>query len=443
MNKAGAVSSASRELHGTKTVPGDKSISHRTLLLASQAIGRSTIYGLLEGEDVLNTAKALRILGVPVTKQQDVWQVDGVGAGGLAEPDDVLDMGNSGTGARLMMGLLATHPFTSFFTGDKSLRGRPMARVVTPLVQMGAQFVSRSNGRLPMAVLGARNPLPIEYTLPVPSAQVKTAILLAGLNTPGATTVIEHEATRDHTERMLTFFGANIVTQDAGKAGKAITLQGGAELTAKELTVPGDPSSAAFLTVAALITPGSHLVIRDICINPARIGLYDTLQEMGGDIRFENRREVCGEPVADIHVRSSRLKGIRVPASRAPAMIDEYPILSVAAAVADGVTCMEGLAELKVKESNRLLAIAEGLAACGVPAVVGEDSLEVRGSAGGLLRGDGMVKTSMDHRIAMSFLVLGLVAEAPVSVDSVAMIQTSFPNFISLMNGIGAKITAG
>lgn len=434
------ISSKSKALRGVVPVPGDKSISHRALLLASQAIGRSTISGLLEGEDVLDTAKALRQMGVTITQEKDTWVVDGVGTGGLAEPDDVLNMGNSGTGSRLMMGLVATHPFTTFFTGDKSLRSRPMDRVTKPLSAMGARFISRSGGRLPLAVIGAAEPLPLEYTLPVASAQVKTAILLAGLNTPGKTTVIEPEATRDHTERMLAYFGAEVLVKDHSPKGKSITVTGHSDLTAKTFAVPGDPSSAAFLAVAALVVPGSEITIKDVCINPSRTGLYKTLQEMGGDIRFENQRQVGGEPVADIRVRASALKGVRVPAERAPSMIDEYPVLAVAASCADGVTVMEGLAELKVKESNRLLAIADGLAANGALAKVGTDSLEVTGN-GLPPQGGGTVRTFMDHRIAMAFLVLGFVTDTPVKIDSGAMIQTSFPTFVSLMNGIGATIS--
>ena len=432
-------SSKSEGLAGTVSVPGDKSISHRALLLASQAVGVSNIKGLLEGEDVLCTAAALRLLGVSVNrKREGDWQVSGVGVGGFSEPDDVLDMGNSGTGVRLMMGLVASYPFTTFFTGDKSLRSRPMRRVVVPLQQMGGQFISREGGRLPLAVTGGAL-LPLSYTLPVASAQVKTSILLAGLNTPGNTTVIEPEATRDHTELMLSYLGAELEISPADAGGKSITLKGRPFLRARDMTVPGDPSSAAFLIVAALITPHSHLVIENVCINPLRIGLYQTLIEMGANIKFVNIRQVAGEDVADIEVQSSQLKGIEVPAERAPSMIDEYPILSVAAVCAEGKTVMRGLAELKVKESDRLQAIASGLEACGVICDVGEDSLTVSGDVDAI-NGGATVATYMDHRIAMAFLVLGFVSQNPVTVDDGEAIKTSFPGFVSLMKILGAKI---
>lgn len=434
------VSSRSRKLAGQVTVPGDKSISHRALILASQAIGTSRILGLLEGEDVLNTAKALRSLGVHIhTLEDGSWEVVGVGTGGFSEPDNMLDMGNSGTGARLMMGLVATHNFTTFFTGDASLRGRPMGRVVAPLMQMGAQFVSRSNGRLPLAVIGSSDPVPVNYRLPVPSAQVKTAILLAALNTPGQTTIIEPEATRNHTELMLSHMGAQLEEEILEGGVKAISMEGYPELAAGEVHVPGDPSSAAFLVVAALITPGSSLTLEHVCINPLRIGLYETLREMGAHIELRNIRTLGGEQVADIYVESSSLKGVKVPAERAPSMIDEYPVLSVAAAFAEGETLMEGLAELRVKESDRLSAVAEGLQRCGVMFTLGEDFLKVQGCSGEV-PGGGMVNTRMDHRIAMSFLVMGLATVKPVTVDEATMIDTSFPGFVALMGRIGADI---
>lgn len=427
-------------LSGVTNVPGDKSISHRALLLASQALGITRIHGLLEGEDVLNTAKVLRKLGVRIHRLEDgSWEVSGVGTGGFSEADDVLDMGNSGTGVRLMMGLVATHPFTSFFTGDASLRSRPMARVITPLQQMGAQFVSRSKGQLPLAVMGTGEAVPITYRLPVPSAQVKTAILLAALNTPGCTTVIEPEATRNHTELMLAHMGANIEEEILEGGVKSIRLYGYPELKAGEISVPGDPSSAAFLAVAALITPGSKLTIENICINPLRIGLYTTLREMGGKIEFRNVRAMGGEQVADIYVEASALKGVHVPAERAPSMIDEYPILSVAAAFADGETFMDGLEELKVKESNRLGAVAEGLQRCGVSFHLGESSLKIQG-CGGNVPGGGSIETRMDHRIIMSFLVMGMASKQPVAVDDVEMANTSFPGFVALLNRLGANI---
>lgn len=424
-------------LQGTVTVPGDKSVSHRALMIASQAIGTSVIQGLLLGEDVLHTAAALRMLGVTIIAEPSgVWRVEGVGVGGLREAEDVIDMGNSGTAVRLMMGLVSPYPFVTFFTGDKSLRSRPMARVSKPLQEMGVSFIGRAGGRLPLAVMGTSTPVPLHYQLPVPSAQVKSAILLAGLNTAGQTTVVEKEATRDHTERMLSYFGAELDIRQH-EDGKAVTVTGYPSLKARELTVPGDPSSAAFLVVAALIVPGSNITITNICVNPLRTGLYDTLIEMGADITFSNERNVAGEDIADIHVRSSRLKGVNVPSERAPSMIDEYPILGVAAACAEGVTTMHGLAELKAKESNRLSAIADGLSRCHVKVSEGEDSLVIEG-APGKVQGGAVIQTHMDHRIAMSFLVLGGVTKLPVTVDDSRMIATSFPGFTELLNRLGA-----
>jgi 3-phosphoshikimate 1-carboxyvinyltransferase len=425
-------------LKGQVQVPGDKSISHRSLMLASQAIGTSRITGLLEGEDVLRTAEALCNLGVTIERNADgVWSVEGVGVGGFAEPEHIFDMGNAGTGTRLMMGLLAPYPFTCLFTGDASLRKRPMKRVTAPLSQMGAEFWSRSNNRLPLAMKGSDQLLPIEYTLPVASAQVKSAILLAGLNTAGNTSVIEPVATRDHTERMLISMGADITTEEI-HPGRKITIHGFPELNAQDIDVPGDPSSAAFLVVAALIVPGSSITIENVCMNRLRTGLFDTLIEMGADITYRNERVVAGEEIADMVVNYSELAGIEVPAARAPSMIDEYPILSIAAACAKGTTVMHGLEELRVKESDRLAVVEAGLNANGVECSTTEDSLAV---IGGTVAGGGMVMTHLDHRIAMSFLVLGLVAEAPVSVDDASVMDTSFPNFSKLMNGLGAKIT--
>ena len=419
-------------LKGKLLVPGDKSISHRALIFGSQGNGVSEVHGLLESEDVVHTAEALQLMGVEITKKKDVWRINGVGTGGLTEPSDVLYMGNSGTGARLMMGLVSSYPFTSFFNGDESLRKRPMKRVTAPLAQSGAQFVTHSGEKLPLSVTGIREALPINYTLPVASAQVKSAILLAALNIAGKTTVVEPIATRDHTERMLKYLGVEL---EAGV--HTITLTGQPELKAFNLNVPGDPSSAAFPVVAALITKDSEIVLPNICINPLRIGLYVTLLEMGADIEFKNKTEVAGELVADIHVRSSKLKGIRVPASRAPSMIDEYPILSIAAAMAEGDTIMEGLEELRVKESDRLSAIAAGLAANGVAHKVEGDTLTVTGNK--IIAGGGLVETHLDHRIAMSFLILGMVSKKAVAVDDVTMINTSFPNFMGLMEAIGAS----
>jgi len=435
-------SAASGALSGTVRVPGDKSISHRALMLGALAVGTSEISGLLEGEDVLHTAAAMRALGATIERCDDGrWRISGVGVGGLAEPSGVLDMGNSGTAARLLIGLVAGHPVTAFFTGDASLNRRPMARVITPLQQMGASFVSRAGGRLPLAVSGSDQMVPISYRLPVPSAQVKSAVLLAGLNTAGITTVIEPEPTRDHSELMLRHFGATVTTEPLAGGGVAVSLVGQPELTARTLEVPADPSSAAFLAVAALVRPGSEVVLTGVGINPRRTGLYRTLSEMGAEIVFEQRRDQAGEPVADVRVKASALKGIEVPPERAPDMIDEYPILAVAAACAEGTTVMRGLAELRVKESDRLAMIAAGLAACGVAVEVGPDSLTVHGT-GHPPAGGATVATAMDHRIAMSFLVLGSASAEPVVVDDVTFIDTSFPGFVALFNRLGGRLEA-
>jgi len=426
-------------LAGAIRVPGDKSISHRALMLGALAIGRTKITGLLEGEDVLATAAALSALGASVTRGGDGrWSVDGIGVGGLAEPQDLLDLGNSGTAARLLLGVLATHPITAFVTGDASLRRRPMGRVVEPLSRFGARFVSREGGRLPLAVSGAADPIPIVYRLPVPSAQVKSAVLLAGLNAPGATTVIERQPTRDHTERMLRHFGAAVSTEPE-EGGLRVTVEGFPEMTAAPIIVPGDPSSAAFPLVAALIVPGSDVTVEGVGINPLRTGLLECLCEMGADIALLNRREEGGEPVADIRARAGTLAGAEIPAERAPRMIDEYPILAVAAACARGRTVMRGLAELRVKESDRLAAIAAGLAGCGVRVVVDGDDLIIEGD-GGPPAGGALIETQLDHRIAMAFLVLGLAAKEPVRIDDAAPIATSFPGFIAMMNRLGAAI---
>jgi len=431
---------AASALKGDIAVPGDKSISHRALMFGALAVGETRIEGLLEGEDVLRTAAAMRALGARAERlARGSWRVHGVGIGGLAEPAEALDMGNSGTGARLLMGLVGTHPITTFFIGDASLSRRPMARVTGPLEQMGARVVAREGGRMPLAIVGARAPLPIRYRSPVASAQVKSAVLLAGLNTPGETTVVEAEATRDHTERLLAHFGATVRVGPAPEGGRAITVVGQPELTATPITVPGDPSSAAFPVVAALIVPGSEVTIRGVGMNPLRDGLYRTLTEMGADITLTNRREVGGEPVADLVVRASRLKGVVVPPDRAPSMIDEYPILAAAAACAEGRTVMRGLAELRVKESDRLAAVERGLAVNGITVVAGPDSLTVEGT-GGAPSGGGTVATEMDHRIAMAFLVLGLATAKPVGIDDGAFIDTSFPGFVDLLRGLGAGI---
>lgn len=434
------ISNRAARLGGSARVPGDKSISHRALMFGALAVGESTVTGLLEGDDVLRTAACMRALGAEVERLDDgSWRLYGRGIGGLTEPADVLDMGNSGTGARLLMGLVATHPFTSIFTGDASLRSRPMRRVSEPLSRMGAQFIGRDGGRLPMAVVGTARPMPITYELPVASAQVKSAILLAGLNTPGETTVIEREATRDHTELMLRNFGANVRVEAAEGGGFAITVTGFPELTGRPVVVPADPSSAAFPTVAALLVDGSEIRLPGIGINPLRAGLYQTLREMGADIAFESVRDQAGEPVADLVVRASRLKGVEVPAARAPSMIDEYPILAVAAAFAEGTTRMTGLGELRVKESDRLAAMARGLAACGVAVEETQDTLVVHGT-GRIPAGDATIATQFDHRIAMSFLVMGMASARPVAVDDAEAIDTSFPGFVALMNGLGGKI---
>jgi len=428
----------SNGLRGDFRVPGDKSISHRALMFGALAVGETCIEGLLEGEDVLRTATALRALGAKV--EQDApgrWRVAGRGIGGFAEPEDVLDFGNAGTGARLMLGLLAGQPITSFLTGDASLRSRPMGRVMQPLERMGVRFVGRDGGRLPLAVTGPETLLPLEYRLPVPSAQVKSAILLAGLAAPGETVVVEPEPTRDHSERMLRHFGAEVAVED-GPDGRRIVLTGQPELSAAPISVPADPSSAAFPVVAAMLLPDSEVRLKGVCLNPLRDGLYRTLLEMGGDITEEDRRLEAGETVADLVVRTSSLRGIEVPAERAASMIDEYPVLAMAAACAEGMTVMRGIAELRVKESDRLGGVARGLAACGVQVEEGPDSLIVHGR-GGRPQGGATVQAALDHRMAMSFLVLGLASEQPVTIDDVGPIATSFPGFVESMERLGAR----
>lgn len=429
-------------LTGTARVPGDKSVSHRALMIGALAVGESDIHGLLEGEDVLRTAAAMRALGAEITRGDNgVWRVWGRGVGGLSAPEDVLDMGNSGTGARLLMGVLAGHPLTAVLTGDASLRGRPMARVAAPLTEMGARITARDGCRLPLTVVGTADAVPIRYHMPVPSAQVKSAVLLAGLNAPGKTTVIEPQATRDHSELMLRHFGADLETEETDD-GLAITLTGQPELTGRSVRVPADPSSAAFAAVAALLLPGSKVCLSDVGINPHRCGLFETLREMGADLSFARQRQEAGEPVADVLVAGGPLTGVEVPAARAPSMIDEYPILAMAAACAQGTTVMHGLGELRLKESDRLAAVARGLAACGVAVEEGADSLVVHG-VGGRPRGNATIASGLDHRIAMSFLVLGLAAELSVSIDDASPIDTSFPGFVELMGALGAKITSG
>ncbi len=423
-------------LKGRVRVPGDKSISHRALMFGALSLGTTRITGLLEGEDVINTARAVTALGAPAKQEGDTWVVMGRGVGGLAQPDAPIDFGNSGTGTRLMMGVIAGHPITVTMTGDKSLSMRPMRRVLGPLKKMGLEVVE-DRETLPLTLRGSDTLVPIIYELPVPSAQVKSAILLAGLHAPGETTVIETEPTRDHTERMLRFFGADIRTEM--KDGKThITVKGEAELKGRDVIVPGDPSSAAFLICAALLVPGSDVTVEGVLVNETRTGLYTTLQEMGADITFTNPREEGGEPIADIRARYSTLKGVSVPAERAPSMIDEYPVLAAVAAFAHGDTIMHGLSELKVKESDRLAATAAGLEANGVNATVDGETLIVHGM-GGKVPGGGVVATHLDHRIAMAFLTMGLSSETPVTVDDTAMIATSFPEFIGLMEKLGAS----
>ncbi len=426
----------SAPISGHVRVPGDKSISHRALILGALATGRTRIAGLLEAEDVLATARAVEALGAEVRHDGDAFEVLGQGVGGLRAPDAPLDFGNSGTASRLMLGVVAGHGMRAEFTGDVSLCRRPMGRVLEPLATMGLQ-VEGERDTLPLTVQGTQDLVPIVYDLAVPSAQVKSSILLAGLHAPGRTTVVEPLPTRDHTERMLEFFGAELKIEDRADGARAVTVCGDAELTGADLAVPGDPSSAAFLVAAALICPGSEVLIENVLMNPTRTGFLETLREMGADLEVLDLRETGGELAGDLRVKASALKGVRVPPERAPSMIDEYPVLAVVAAFAEGETHMAGLAELKVKESDRLAATAAGLTACGVEVRIETDDLIVRGA--GNVKGGGRVETHMDHRLAMAFLTLGLGAQEPVTVDDVAMIATSFPGFVSLMSGLGAE----
>jgi 3-phosphoshikimate 1-carboxyvinyltransferase len=431
-------------LRGEARVPGDKSISHRSLILGALSVGETRITGLLEGEDVLDTAKAMRAFGAEVTRHgEGAWTVHGVGVGGFAEPSDVIDCGNSGTGVRLIMGTMATSPITATFTGDASLRSRPMGRVTDPMRLFGAMSYGRQGGRLPLTLVGAADPVPVDYTLPVPSAQVKSAVLLAGLNAPGQTVVREAEATRDHTERMLAGFGAEVsVTVEDGL--RVIRLTGRPELRPQTIAVPRDPSSAAFPVCAALITEGSDVLVPGIGLNPTRAGLYTTLREMGADLTYENEREEGGEPVADLRARfSPAMRGIEVPAERAASMIDEYPILSVVAAFAEGATVMRGVGELRVKESDRIDAMARGLEANGIRVEEDRETLIVHGMGPKGVPGGGTAAARLDHRIAMSFLCLGMGARKPVSVDDASPIATSFPIFEDLMTGLGATLERG
>jgi 3-phosphoshikimate 1-carboxyvinyltransferase len=433
------VARRSGPLKGSVRVPGDKSISHRALIFGAMTVGETRIEGLLEGEDVLNTAQAMRALGASVERTgEGAWRVHGVGVGGFREPETVLDFGNSGTGCRLVMGAVAGCPITAIFDGDASLRKRPMRRIIEPVELIGAHAVSVTDGgRLPITLAGARDPMPVVYRTPVPSAQIKSAVLLAGLAAPGETTVIESEASRDHTERLLAHFGADVRVADED-TGRWIRLQGQPELVPAPVMVPADPSSAAFPMVAALIVPGSELVLTEVMTNPLRTGLMLTLREMGADIEVLERRADRGEEMAGLRVRASALRGVEVPAERAPSMIDEYPILAVAASFAEGTTVMRGLKELRVKESDRLAAVADGLRATGVDVEVEGDDLIVHGRARPL--GGATVTTHMDHRIAMAFLVMGLASEKPVGVDDASFIATSFPAFPALMRAAGADL---
>lgn len=422
-------------------VPGDKSISHRSLILSAMTVGETRIAGLLEGEDVINTAKVMRALGAKVERTgEGAWSVHGVGVAGFAQPQIPLDFGNSGTGCRLVMGAVAGCPVTAVFDGDASLRKRPMKRVLDPLSRIGALALEMAEGgRLPLKLQGARDPIPIEYASPVASAQLKSAVLLAGLAAPGETIVIEKEATRDHTEKMLTHFGAEVAVEPIGAHGRRVTIKGRPELSPAPLHVPADPSSAAFPLAAALIVPGSEIVLEGVMTNPLRTGLFVTLREMGAAIETLSNKTDGGEEVADLRVKASGLRGVEVPAERAPSMIDEYPILAVLASFAEGTTRMKGLSELRVKESDRLAATADMLRVNGVSVEIEGDDLIVHGR--GRASGGGMVETHMDHRLAMSALVMGLASDKPVSVDDAAFIATSFPGFVELMRGIGAELS--
>ncbi len=436
-----AISRRSRDLKGDIRIPGDKSISHRSFMFGGLASGETRITGLLEGEDILATGKAMQAMGAQIRKDGDIWIINGTGNGCLLESETPLDFGNAGTGARLTMGLVGTYDMKTSFLGDASLTARPMARVLNPLREMGVQVEAAEGDRLPLTLRGPRTANPIRYRVPMASAQVKSAVLLAGLNTPGVTTVIEPVMTRDHTEKMLQGFGADLSVETDKDGVRHIHIVGQGKLTGQIIDVPGDPSSTAFPLVAALITEGSDILIRNVLMNPTRTGLITTLQEMGADIEVLNARLAGGEDVADLHVRSSKLTGITVPTDRAPSMIDEYPVLAIAAAFAEGETIMDGLDELRVKESDRLAAVARGLEANGIDCTEGEMSLSVRGNPSGKGFGGGTVATHLDHRIAMSFLVLGLASEKPVTVDDATMIATSFPEFMDLMRGLGADIT--
>ncbi|RUX32095.1 3-phosphoshikimate 1-carboxyvinyltransferase [Mesorhizobium sp. M7A.F.Ca.US.011.01.1.1] len=442
-----ATARRSSALSGIARVPGDKSISHRSFMFGGLASGETRITGLLEGEDVMRTGAAMKAMGAHIEKNGDEWVIRGTGNGALLQPEGPLDFGNAGTGSRLTMGLVGTYDMETTFIGDASLSGRPMGRVLEPLRQMGVQVLKATPGdRMPITLHGPKHAAPITYRVPMASAQVKSAVLLAGLNTPGITTVIEPVMTRDHTEKMLKGFGANLSVETDERGVRHIFIEGQGKLTGQTIAVPGDPSSAGFPLVAALIVPGSDITIENVLMNPTRTGLLLTLQDMGGKIDILNPRNAGGEDVADLRVRYSELKGVAVPPERAPSMIDEYPVLAVAASFAEGETLMQGLEELRVKESDRLSAVANGLKLNGVDCTEGEASLAVRGKPGGKGLGghpngqDTTVQTHLDHRIAMSFLVMGLAAEKPVTIDDAAMIATSFPEFMGLMKALGAEI---
>jgi 3-phosphoshikimate 1-carboxyvinyltransferase len=433
-------SSPVTRLEGRARLPGDKAVSHRALMLGALAVGETTIQGTREGHDVVATATALRQLGATLEHQGGgEWRIHGVGVGGLREPDDIVHLGDSGTSARMLVGLLASHDFTSFVTGGPYLQRRSMIRVIEPLSRMGARFISRSGGRLPMAITGPQTAMPIEHRMSARSSQVKSAILMAALNTPGETTVIEPEATRDHTELLMEGFGAVLRRRRLDDGALSITVVGQPELRGSALVVPGDPSIGAFAVVAAAIIGGSDVTVMNVGVNPLRTGLFETLREMGADLAFGNRRTMGGEPVADIRVKGGELRCVDVPASRVPTMIDEYPVLAIAAACAAGTSRMTGLADLRGEDGDKLALVAAGLAANGVKTELGADFLHVHGMAGAV-PGGGLARTGSDHHVGMAFLVLGMAAKAAVAIDDAAPIDTSFPGFITMMNGLGARI---
>ncbi|WP_070158132.1 3-phosphoshikimate 1-carboxyvinyltransferase [Sphingobium phenoxybenzoativorans] len=430
---------AAPALSGTAAIPGDKSISHRSLMLSALAVGESRVEGLLEGEDVLATAAAMRAMGAHIARDDSgAWRISGVGVGGLLQPATALDMGNSGTSTRLLMGLLSSHALTATFIGDASLSKRPMGRVIDPLSLMGAEFTASPGGRLPLTLRGICPAVPIEYRLPVASAQVKSAILLAGLNAPGITRVIEPIPTRDHSERMLRGFGADLSLETEADGTRIISLTGEAELSPRHIIVPGDPSSAAFPVVAALLAPGSKVTVTNVGLNPTRAGLFDLLRDMGGSIEVTNARDVGGEPVGDLVVTASTLRGVEPDPARAPSMIDEYPVAFIAAAVAQGRSIFRGLEELRVKESDRIATMATGLRLIGAQVEELEDGLIIDGTGGDPLPGGGPIATKLDHRIAMSFAISGLVSRNGVEIDDMRPVATSFPGFIGLLRGLGA-----